>query len=165
MFVLLCVHQKNDVFSISLSFPLSQGNTLSLPNVTSLVDFLTACKKLWLLCFVSLALDSKNPKLYYYCPKPFLLPDHTTWMPSVACPWVFHPWTLRIGWAIRGTRWFRTLLDQRPGKHSPQSDQGCWNGGRPAILKQEKWRPVSRLFALVWIDYKLLIKLIIIANC
>ena len=38
----------------------------SLPNViTSLVDFVTAYKKLWRLCAVAESSDSKNPKLYY----------------------------------------------------------------------------------------------------
>ena len=55
------------VFSISLPFPLYQGNTLSVPNVvTSLVDFLTTYKRLWCLCVLAGASDSKNPKLYYY---------------------------------------------------------------------------------------------------
>ena len=45
------VHLKNDVFSISLPFPLFQGNTLSLPNFdSSLVNFVTAYKRLWYLC-------------------------------------------------------------------------------------------------------------------
>ena len=65
LFVLLYVHLKNDVFSISLPFPLYQVNTLSLPNVfTSLVNFLTACKKLWRPCVVAGASDSNNSKLY-----------------------------------------------------------------------------------------------------
>ena len=47
MTVILCVQMKNDVFPISLPSPLHQGNTLSLTNaITSLVDFLTACKRL-----------------------------------------------------------------------------------------------------------------------
>ena len=46
MSVLLYLHLKNDVFLISLLLPLYQGSTLSLPNVvTSLVNFLTACKR------------------------------------------------------------------------------------------------------------------------
>ena len=45
MSVLLCVHLKNDVFSLSLPSPLCQGNTLSLTNVvTYLQCFLTAYK-------------------------------------------------------------------------------------------------------------------------
>ena len=45
--VILYLHLKNYVFPISLPFPLYQGNTLSLTNVvTSLVDLVTACKKL-----------------------------------------------------------------------------------------------------------------------
>ena len=63
--ILIYVHLKNDVFSISL--PLYQGNTLSLPNViTSLVDFVTSYKLLWRLCVSAGTSDSKNPKLYYY---------------------------------------------------------------------------------------------------
>ena len=73
MFVLLYVHLKNDVFSISFPFPLYQGNTLSLTNVvTSLVDFLTACKRLWCLCIVAGKSDSLNPKIYYSKPASFL---------------------------------------------------------------------------------------------
>ena len=42
-------------------------NTTSHPNVvTSLVDFLTAYKKLWRLCVIGEESDSKNPKLYYF---------------------------------------------------------------------------------------------------
>ena len=48
-------------------FPLCQGNTLSPPNCfTKLVDFLTACKKLWRLRFLAGTLDSKNQDLYYW---------------------------------------------------------------------------------------------------
>ena len=47
MSVLLYVLLKNDLFPISLHFPFYQGNTLSPTNVvTSLVDFLTAYKRL-----------------------------------------------------------------------------------------------------------------------
>ena len=45
MSVLLYIHLKNDVFSISLLSPLYQGNTISFTNAfTYIVDFLTACK-------------------------------------------------------------------------------------------------------------------------
>ena len=58
MSVLPYVHLKNDLFSISLSFPLYQGNTLSLPNVvTFLFDFLTAYKRFWHLCSLAEASD------------------------------------------------------------------------------------------------------------
>ena len=41
--------------------------SLSLTNsITSLVDYLTACKRLWRLCVVARTSDSKNPELYYY---------------------------------------------------------------------------------------------------
>ena len=66
MSVLLYLHLKNDVFPISLPFPLYH---LFLPIVvTSLVDFLTACKRLRRLCILSGTSDSKNPKLSI-CPR------------------------------------------------------------------------------------------------
>ena len=63
--------------------PLYQGNTLSLPNViTSLVNFLTACKSLCL-CVVAESLDSKNPNYTSLCSKKFywttLLDNFLTW--------------------------------------------------------------------------------------
>ena len=59
--MLLYVHLKNDVFPISLTFPLHQGNTLSLPNAyTSLVNFLTTCKKLWRLSVLGGSSDLKK---------------------------------------------------------------------------------------------------------
>ena len=53
-----CMQLKNQLESYT--------KALSLPNVvTSLVDFLTACKSLWCLCVLVGAWDSKNPVLYY----------------------------------------------------------------------------------------------------
>ena len=41
--------------------------SLSLPNCfTSLVDFQTACKKLWCQCILAGSSNSKNPNLYYF---------------------------------------------------------------------------------------------------
>ena len=57
---------KNYIFPNSLPSPLHQGNTLSVSNAfASLVDFLTACKKLWRLCILAGTSDSKNSELYY----------------------------------------------------------------------------------------------------
>ena len=55
--VILYLLLKNDAFPISLPFPLYQGNTL--------VNFLTAYKRLWDLCILVEASGSKKPELNY----------------------------------------------------------------------------------------------------
>ena len=62
MSVLLFVHLKNDIFSISLPSPLYLSLTHAF---TYLIDFLNACNKLGRLCVVAGTSNSKNPKLYY----------------------------------------------------------------------------------------------------
>ena len=46
-----------------------KGSEVEVYIVTFLVNFLTACKKLWRLCGVGEASDSKTPKVYYYLRK------------------------------------------------------------------------------------------------
>ena len=58
--VTLCRPEKW-CFSLSLLFPLYQGNTLSLPNVVNYPHcFITACKSLWRLGIIAGTLDSKT---------------------------------------------------------------------------------------------------------
>ena len=65
--VVLIRRLKIHVFPILLPFPLYQGNTLALTNVVnSLVNFITAYKRMWHLCVVAGMSDSKSPKLYYF---------------------------------------------------------------------------------------------------
>ena len=53
-------------FPSPFPFLYTKVNTLSLPNVvTSLVNSLTAYKRLWRLCGLAGTSDSKNPELYY----------------------------------------------------------------------------------------------------
>ena len=66
MSVILYVHLKNDIFPFPFPLPYTKVTTLSLLNCgTSLVNFLTACKRLWLLGVIAGTSDSKNPELYY----------------------------------------------------------------------------------------------------
>ena len=60
------LHLKNDAFSISLLFPLHQGNTLSLPNVRYLSSYFTNCiQKVVTSVRHSWELGLKKPTLYY----------------------------------------------------------------------------------------------------
>ena len=78
MSVLLYVHQKMTYFPSHFPFPFTNV-------VTSLVDFVTACKSLQRLCVIAGTADSKNPRtLLLRASVSYLLKTKSFWPKVVA---------------------------------------------------------------------------------
>ena len=74
------------IFPISFTFPLYQGNTISLPNCfTLLVDFRTEYRRLWHLPILAGMLYKKTD--FYYCCSKFFLNQNDNNIVVTFVPW------------------------------------------------------------------------------